>query len=199
MMLRKRRIWIGTLLVAAVILAPFAIKIVHFLLIEPLAYYWWGVKQVIRTVPQVVYWFFIIACLGLIVVLSLVRQLFSSQETDKAHRTQVGPVESLAESIGRTHKSSYFKWMLANRLANLSLNILQRRNNEGPELNGGYQRDFSEINWDPPPKVKAYLEAGINSSFMEYRNKGWFSRQKTNKHFDADLEQVIEVIENQLE
>jgi len=199
MSLRNRWILFGILLGSAIILAPLALKFVNNLLIEPIAYYWWGVKQLIRTIPQVVYWFFLITCLGLIVVISLLRQLFSFKETDEAQSSQDGPVETLAESIGRTQKSSYFKWLLANRLASLTLNMMQSSNEEGPDHNGKNQRDFSHLNWDPPPDVKGYLEAGINSSSMGYRKKGWFSRQKTNKYFDTDLDKVIEYIEAQID
>ena len=83
MTIKKRRILFGILFGSAIILAPFALKIVNYLLIEPIAYYWWGVKQLIRTIPQVVYWFFLITCLGLIVIINLVRQLFSSNEIRK--------------------------------------------------------------------------------------------------------------------
>ena len=106
-----------------------------------------------------------------------------------------GPVEALANNIAQAEKRNYFKWTLANHLANITLKILDQRtqyldDNHSP-LDG--------LKQSAPPGVRKYLETGLQSSFMDYRGKRkWFKNQK-NSQLDINLNQVIACIESEME
>lgn len=193
--MKKHRIIFSVLLLAAAIfLAPYAQLIVKYLVIEPLAYYGYGIQLIAQAIPQSAYWVFLISGLAFIVFLSLVRDYVLSREAVEETRTQKGPVQVLAEHITRTEQSNYFKWLIAKRLAGITLKILVKNN--GQE---GEHRDFSRIYWNPPQEIEKYLKAGLSSSFMEYRDRGRFFRKRKTTPFDIDLNQVIEYLESELE
>jgi hypothetical protein len=192
---KTRSIFIGILLVISLLLAPYAQVIIQTLIIEPIAYYWWGVRRMIEVIPQAAFWFFIIGSLGMIVIFNLLRSLALTSKPKGNTLPQAGPIQSLAEAISQSQKSNYFKWMIANRLANLTFILLNRHNGD----NNGGSRNFSQENWNPPMKTEEYLVAGMNSSFMDYPRKGRFSKKLEKTPFDTDLEQVIAYIESQME
>jgi hypothetical protein len=195
MKLKTRSVFIGILLVTGLLLAPYAQLVIQTLIIEPIAYYWWGVRRMIEAIPQAAYWFFIIGSLGMIVIFNVLRSLVLTREPKGNKFPQTGPIQSLAEAISKSQKSNYFKWMIANRLANLTFKLLNRHNID----NNGGARNFSQENWNPPMKTKEYLVAGMNSSFMDYPRKGLFSKKLEKTPFDTDLEQIIAYIESQME
>jgi hypothetical protein len=193
----KLRNWIllGVLVVVAVLLAPFMQVMIEYLIIEPIAYYGWRLKRMSAIIPQEYYWLFIIASIAVVVFFSILRSIVLNQTEDQHQAPQKGQVEELANHIQRTQKSTYFKWMMANKLAKLAVNILSHQNAN----NGDEHRDFSTVIWDPPQETKKYLETGLNSSFMEYHPKRRFFKRKRETPFDVDLNTIIDYLESEME
>jgi hypothetical protein len=182
-------------LVLAVVAAPWVYKIFHALVIEPTAYYWWGVKQVVRIIPEAYYWLFVLACLGVFSMAYLVRDILSSRESMDDPGAQTGPVAFLAETVERSAKSNYFKWVIANRLANIALRIWQ--------VEKGPTKDRQVFDQAPvrslAPRVRTYLEAGLLSSFMDYRQRWKWIKKSRETPFDLDISIVIEDLESRME
>jgi len=179
---------LGFLLLVA-LLTPLAQRVTHWLLLEPLAYYGWGLKQVLRVVPDSFYWLFFLACLGFLALVFLMRDIILHRTRLEKPVTQRGPVAYLAENIDRSDQSNYFKWVIANRLANIALRIRW----------GDSAVETSAIAPLAPPDVQVYLENGLLSSFMDYRQKRkWFTRNSITP-FDVDVRDVIDYLESQME
>jgi hypothetical protein len=195
MKLKKRTILIGILLIISLFLAPYAGVIIQTLIIEPISYYWWGLKRLIEAIPQEAYWFFIISGLGMIVIVNLLRSFALTREPKGNRTPQAGPIQSLAEAICQSKKSNYFKWLIANRLANLTYNLVNPHIGDDK----GGSKHFSQISSNLPLKTMEYLEAGLNSSFMDYPKKGRYRNKQEDTPFDTDLEQIIATIESQME
>ena len=194
-MKRRHYFLLVVFLVIAILLAPYVQKTLHYLIIEPAAYYWWGIKQVARVIPQSLYWIIILTSLSFVSIFSLIRDLFLHKSKTEMILTRKGPVQALADNIVRSENRDYFRWAIANRLANIARRILFPRE-QLPDEN---QPALDSIKWDAPPEVRKYLETGLQSSFMGvhgYRKR--FRKQKTIP-LDINLNQVITYIESKME
>jgi len=165
------------------------------MLIEPTAYYMWGIKQVVRVIPQSAYWILIIVSLIFIVVYITIKSFFQHETTIESTANKKGAIDQLAEYIHHSENSNYFKWVIANHLANLSLSIMDQQNgniNKEP-------RDISGMNRNPPPQINIYLNAGLNHSFMAYRSKRKIFKKQDVTPFGIELDDVINYLESLLE
>ena len=193
--LKRHTLALLAFLVLAAVAAPWVYRIFHTLVIEPAAYYWWGVKQVIRTVPESYYWLFVLACFGIFALGFLLRDILTNRERIDEPIIQRGPVASLAENVERSAKSNYFKWVIANRLANLALDIWQVENGPTQE-----RRLFDQVPVRSlSPRVRTYLEAGLLSSFMDFRPRWKWKKKTRETPFDLDISIVIEDLESRME
>jgi hypothetical protein len=189
----KRRYWLaGALILISVgVLAYFLAGEVRDYVLLPLAYQLWVLWQVYRTVPQQLLWMVIV-----LVLLYLTVSIFYGTSLRKSQAQQQydfrGAVESLSVAITNRSRGIYFKWRLANILANVAAYILkaQERRLPGRRLTG---RD-----WNPPPGVEAFLDAGINTTFADYPVPGFF-QPPPETPFDIDLEPVVAFLESELE
>ena len=82
----------------------------------------------------------------------------------------------------------YFKWQIANLLAEIAMNILnyQERLLPGRKLLGRIRK--------LPPEVEKYLDAGVNTTFADYPAPQRFRRTPTTP-FDVDLDLVVGYLE----
>jgi hypothetical protein len=187
-----RRIFIaGGVLVIAGWLAYTFSDVVREDVVLPLAYRLWFLVQAYRAVPQQVYWaILLIALLYFIVSIVYGTSLIGPQEEQRS--VPRGQVEQLAEAIEHRGKGIYFKWRIANLLAEIAAYILnyQERRSPGRKLSG---RD-----WNPPPAVNTYLDAGINTTFADYPSPGLFKPRPVTP-FDIDIEPVVDFLESELE
>jgi hypothetical protein len=176
-------------------LAPYAWNTIKLLVIDPIAYYWWGIKQVVRAVPQAAYWYFIIIILGIISLLRLLKYV-AFPRIDREDKYIRGPVQTLSESISRVEKSNYFRWAVANQLAKLTLKILKDNQGSTIKTSETKNRNCSEINWSPQEDVQSYLEAGIRPFERKSSSDRRFLQNKTiDKRFDVDLNKIVDYIE----
>jgi hypothetical protein len=184
-----------TLLIMGVILAPFAFQLFRLIFLQPAAYYWWRVRQIIRVIPQSSYWLFVIISLGLVVIYIQLRNNIRIKEYNKTSAKREGAVEQFTEYLNRSERSNYFKWVIANHLANLDLKI--RR-----QYSGNIEREnqhISGMKGDGTPLLEKYFSAGLNTSFMAYQKKRKLLSRKNGSPLDIELEEVINFLESQME
>jgi hypothetical protein len=183
------------ILLLALVLAPFVYRIFHSLFVEPLVYYAWVVGQMIRVIPESYYWLFIIACLGLLTSIFLVKDIHNNRKISEDILVTKGPVEFLSDHIEQSARSNYFKWILANRLANLALQIQHSDNIEAINRHA-----IEELSADGlSQKVHDYLKTGMLSSFMDFRhNRKWWKKTSV-PPFDVNINDVINFLESQME
>jgi hypothetical protein len=192
-MKRKQIAFFAILLLLALLLAPIASRVVQELFLKTIQIFAWQIKSMMRTVPDIVFWLVSLTISGLIAFISILSIIQIRAPKDETKLPQKGPVQILAEDIGKTPKSAHFKWAIANRLAKLALRIYSPTYEE----EGRSLRNFSNLDWSPPEEIIAYLEAG-RESFMEFRrNKALYKQQET--PFDLEIEQVVEFLETEME
>jgi hypothetical protein len=190
-MKRRQLILYGGLLLAAGVLAlSFAGSVREFIIL-PLAYYVWQLGRFYRAVPQQLYWAALIVAVFYFVVITLYDISLGSESgrKDPPHR---GPVESLSRALDQRQRGVYFKWQIANMLAEIAMNILnyQERLLPGRKLLGRTR--------NLPPEVEKYLDAGVNTTFADYPAPNRFRRSPSTP-FDVDLDLVVGYLESELE
>jgi len=192
---RKRVIYLFLLVLSAIILAPFAWNQISSLIVKPASYFWWLVKHLIRVVPQTYYWLFLIGSLGIVSFIFLLLYLQKPKNEQQKYPHDNGPIKSLAEYITLSTKSYYFKWVIANRLAQITQEILDM--SQGNSY--GDPHTFSDMDRDMPEIITNYLEAGIDNTHMSYKPGKFLRRFRRKSPLDIELNRVITYLESQLE
>jgi hypothetical protein len=190
-MKRRQIIVYGGILLAAGVLAYSFAGTVRETIILPLAYYLWQLARIYRAIPQQLYWAALIVIVLYFVVITLydISLGADSGRKDAPHR---GQVETLSRALEQRHRGIYFKWQIANMLAEVALNILnyQERLLPGRKLQGRIR--------NLPGEVEKYLDAGINTTFADYPTPSRFRPTPTTP-FDIDLDLVVGYLESELE
>lgn len=192
--MRTRIVFLLGLLGLSFFLAPLAQQFFQVLLLEPIAYLWWGVKQVIRVIPETLYWYFFVSCLGILGLFFLIRDIFEHRLIKEKQVRQQGPIEFLSENIVRSAKSNYFKWVIANRLANITLQVVWQKSGKDEK-----PRDFTYADLKGSPDIKSYLETGLLGSFMDYQGKKKLFGKSRETPLNLDISQVIDWVESEME
>jgi len=177
------------------IAAPIVWITVSTLIIDPMAYYWWTIKRVIKSIPQLNYWFFIIGSLGIISLIALIRWQKYDEESQPQTHYKESPIQSLAEILSRSQNSYYYKWLIANKLAIITLDIINNRSGTHDED----RQKFSDIQWNPPGNMSEFLEAGLDKSHMSFKPRRRFLKPRKLSPLDKDLSKVLSFIESQME
>lgn len=196
---KKTWLYLSLVLLAAVLMAPIFKNILYFLIIEPVAYYYWGVKRSLAAIPQILYWLFLIAGLGIIFIFFILKTLILNQQESEPPQKTIGIVQSLSESIAWSNRSVYFSWLIANRLASLAFKILTPTS--AHEQNNKISvSDLSKMNWSPPEDIKKYIHAGLDPSFMNARrNRLFHSKKHREPQLNINLQMVLDYLETHLE
>lgn len=165
--------------------------------IVPIAYIWWLMGLLYRSVHQFVWW--ILALLVVLVVLarSLRPAGRAVQRFQLKQKPVIGQVEDLAIWVNRTERGIYFKWLVANRLGRIAHDILSQREVGKPR---SFFDPLAGPDWMPDSPVQQYLETGLRSSFADYpQGRYFFSRPKqTTTPLDHDLNDVVKYLESQV-
>jgi hypothetical protein len=183
------------ILVCGALLAPYGYRFVEAILIEPIAYCLWGLEQVFRVIPQSIYWIVIIISQMMIVYYLIIRSLFKREKAIGVTEKNKGSVEKLAEYIHQSDNSDYFKWVIANHLANLRLQMVNQENG----FTDNDSRNNLGNNQDLPPDILQYFNAGLNQSFMAYRKKRKLFVKPVETPFELDLDDIIKYLESSME
>jgi len=138
-----------------------------------------------RIIPQQIIWFFIILVLSYIAIGSFYGRREKAETAPAEARPIHGSVETLAEWIQFRRRGVYFNWQIANLLGRID----RRFEESAPRGTSGRVA--------PSEQVRAYLDAGINTTYADHETPGWFSSK--NSAFDIPLEQVVDYIEENME
>jgi hypothetical protein len=192
---RHRWIFIPLMLITAALLAPSLWKVIFSVVIEPAFYYWGMVRRLVQLAPEIYYWYFWIGGMGLVSLFSIWRYFRRKRQPEPKQYKPDGQLKSLAKSLSKVDKSHYTKWLIANRLAITTLDLLQH--SSGLEETNTYK--FPEAGWDAPADIRTYLKAGLDNAHMSLSSKKkWFKAMDTSP-LDVDINQVISYIESQME
>ncbi len=192
----RRTLLISIGLLVTIILA-FSLKdVIGQLVVTPLAYLWWALGLALSLVPQAVLWIILLAVLVLSVLASLIK--WSSQEVkyEDLSRPAKGAVETLAGWLLNAPEGTYYKWMVANRLAKLwreiSAGVENRQLSTRSEEREPQGQPF-------PEAVQRYLKAGLDKSFVDYPLPPLPFMRKQETPFDIKVDEVVEFLESSME
>ena len=138
-----------------------------------------------RIIPQQIIWFFIIVILSYIAIGSFYGKRGKAETAPPETRPLHGSVETLAEWIQFRRRGVYFNWQIANLLGRID-----RRFQESAP-----RGTSSRV--PAPEHVRAYLDAGVNTTYADHDTPGWFG--SNHSVFDVPLEQVVDYIEENME
>jgi hypothetical protein len=195
-MTRRQWLVISLVIVLSAVLA-FALRdVIQQTIVMPALYASWVLGIFYRSIPQVVLWSIMLFLVSIIVAGSILpREQFRRSEGAKGKSVR-GPIEELSIWISKTPSGTYYKWLVANRLGKVARELLTGRNGQstGRPLQRLIGRD-----WDPPDKVGAYLESGLNGSFADYPQQGWLWSKSSPTPFDLGPQEIIDFLELEME
>jgi hypothetical protein len=192
-MKKKIIIFLPSALVSVALLAYLLRGVVQSWVILPLARFFWLVKGYYGAFPQASYWAATLGISALVAFLSLRLPEWESRQKMEHGIPSPGSVQEMSFWIMRGSGGIYPKWHVAHLLAELALDILDRR--------GTRQKNARLVpgpDWAPPQDIRTYLDAGLTTSYTQY------PKQKRYGHlpptpFDQDLEPVIKYLESLME
>jgi len=182
-------------------LSIFAVAMLAFLvrgavqewIILPLARFVWLVKGYYGAFPQAAYWMVALGIAVLVTTLSFRIPNLESRRKQEQWRPLPGSVREMSFWIQRGKGGIYPKWHVAHLLAELALDILDRR---------GTRQKHAQLltgpDWTPPPEVKNYLDAALTTNYTDYPKPKRYSPPLPTP-FDQNLEPVIKYLESLLE
>jgi energy-coupling factor transporter transmembrane protein EcfT len=183
-------------LIIVVILAFYLQDVVRQAVVTPISYLWWLLKLAYPAIPQLLLWILLLAVLFLAVVTNLVNWFTPGKKFEERAKPAKGNVEILAGWIINTREGNYYKWLIANRLGKLWVEMSGRLENRGRVA--GLERQ-SASGRQAPETVKRYLQAGMEESFVDYPlpRPAFIRKQAT--PFDLDVEEAVDFLESQME
>jgi hypothetical protein len=186
---RRRQIAVLIILVilAALIALPMR-TVVYYYVMAPLAFFWFYLVYYYHVIPQQFYWIILIQAASYIALGGLLENPFRRERLQLIRTSQKGPVDGLAARIKDSSRGVYSRWKVARALGILAVEILELRGSRSSRV-----RALKGKDWNPPPGVQEYLEAGLNNSFADFPLSG----KKT--PFNIDLEKVVTYLETQVE
>ena len=193
-MIRRILVIIGIMILAALLAFPLR-GAVYGVVIIPVAYFIWALGLFYHSVHESLWWIALLVVAAYILVRSLLPKFrFTERELVKT-KPIVGQVENLSVWINKSREGAYFKWLIANRLGKIALQILSLR-----EI-GKRHSVFDPLtgpDWTPDADVQAYLEAGLHKSFADFpQGKNPFARPERTA-LDHDLNTTLEYLESQV-
>ncbi|HET9223095.1 MAG TPA: hypothetical protein VFO07_11350 [Roseiflexaceae bacterium] len=190
---------IGLVLLLVGLLALIVSGAVREVIVIPLLALLWLLGLLLDSVPQLIWWF------GLLAIAALVawRSLATPRVAPAAPRVvpiMPAPVASWAGMFERAAGDRYARWLLAQRLGHFALELLASQ--EQGETRGvwHYLQDESR---DIPPAVRAFLLAGARMyrplpTFWQ-RWWPWGARVETRADpLDLDLNEVVRFLDERL-
>ncbi len=184
------------LILAAGALAYFMRDAIEEKVVIPLLRLLWFLRLLYDSLPQAFLWILLVAGVVLMTISSLAVEEKMYARRASGRRPAQGPVESLAEWMGRAPRGLYFKWLIAQRLGRLargltSFNARQARASAWEPLSGP--------GWNPPGEVASFLESGVNGSFADYPRPRWPFQRPAPTPLELDPVRAIDYIESHME
>lgn len=189
----RTSIYLPLLLFAVALLAFLVRGAVQEWVILPLARFVWLVKGYYGAFPQAAYWMVALGIAVLVTILSFRIPDLENRHKQEKRSPMPGSVREMSFWIQRGRGGIYPKWHVAHLLAELALDILDRR---------GTRQKHAQLlidpDWSPPPEIKNYLDAALTTNYTDYPKPKRYSPPPPTP-FDQDLEPVIKYLESLLE
>jgi hypothetical protein len=185
-MTRSRWIVAGCAAALSGILAFFLRDVVYGLIIVPLAYLIWVAGLIYSIIPQFLLWILLLIGLAVLVLYNFAPGGRVSRSRQQKPKRAQGQVETLAVWFARTNKGNYFKWQIANRLG-----LIARGLRGTSEWQGRYLSSNAE--------VEKYLDAGLNTSFVDYPRPKKRYQQSAPTVLDLEPKDAVSYLESQME
>jgi hypothetical protein len=179
--------FIAFVILAALIAFPLR-GVIYSYIVAPLSLLWFYLVYYYHVIPQQFYWFLILLAAAYISLGGLLEKPFRRRQLQPSRPRKNGPVEVMAAWISNSNRGVYSRWKVARTLGVLAVNILELRGDRSNRIKVIKGRD-----WNPPPEIQDYLEAGLMGSYADYP----LSKRKT--PLNLDVEKVVEYLESQLE
>ena len=123
-----RRILALVGIIAVAVLLAFPLRnAIYEAVIIPAAYLLWVLGLVYHSVHQSLWWIVVVVIVLFIVSRSMLPETKPIGDRPVNTKPVVGQVESLAVWVKKSERSTYFKWLLANRLGRIAYQILAQR------------------------------------------------------------------------
>ncbi len=182
-----RRRWLGlagmTLFLA--VLAFFLRDVIYQTVIVPLAYLWWVFRFYYSLVPQLLLWILLLTGVFVIALSNFVPVERPGRRNESNRRFAHGQVEMLAVLLARVRKGNYYKWQAANRLGAIARRL--------GEMSGETRRPGIR-----DEAVEKYLDAGLNTSFVDYPRPANPFQRPVPTALDLDPKAAVDYLESQL-
>jgi hypothetical protein len=190
---RRGLIASGVVIIAFLLAFPLR-GVVYEIVVLPLAYIWWVLSLVYRSLDQGIWWVVLIVIVLIVLIQSMLPQGKPVPKTISYKKVGRGQVETLAVSLQRVDRGVYFKWTIANRLGKLAHQILAQRSYGKPR---SVFAPLMDKDWNPPQAIQVYLEKGLHGSFADYPNKRLgFYTPPDKTPLDQDVTTVVEFLES---
>lgn len=189
----RNALWFFPILILLLGVAFLLRGLVESAVIIPLARFIWLLKGYYGSFPQAVYWMLAVGAAVLIAIAGFRLPEWAARHNVKELKPLPGTVGEMAFWIQRSQGGIYPKWLIAHLLADLALDMLDRR--------GTRQKNTRQImtpDWSPPEEIKKYLEAALTTNYTDYPKPKRFGPQPPTP-FDMDLEPVVKYLESLLE
>jgi hypothetical protein len=187
---------LGGVVVIALILAFPLQDVIRKTVVVPLAYLWWALGVLYRSIPQVVVWIVLIVLISLMLMGSFASDRKRKPSEDPKIKPAPGQIERLAKNLVKMRRGTYYKWKVANQLGRLARDFLILRGDRAGT------KDLSPLighDWQPSAQVDAYLDTGLHGSFADYPNQPWRFGPPEPTPLDIDVEEVVEFLESQIQ
>jgi len=191
-----RRILALVGIIAVAVLLAFPLRnAIYEAVIIPAAYLLWVLGLVYHSVHQSLWWIVVIVIVLFIVSRSMLPETKPIGARPVNTKPVVGQVESLAVWVKKSERSTYFKWLLANRLGRIAYQILAQRE-------AGKRSVFAPLtgaDWNPGEGLQSYLESGLHGSFADFPHANRFFSQPKRTPLDHNVNEAIEFLESQVD
>ena len=182
--LKKWKRWfsIASVILFAILLIIYRNQVSGFLLFSA-SYLAWSLNLVGYIIPPQGIWIMLLVLIVYIAVGSFYGGSWRSEKRKAESGPPVGPVEAMADWIEERRRGVYFKWRIAHLLG---------------KVHEAHQRNTSGRMLPPTEKVSSYLDAGLNSSYVDFPTPSIFKKNEPTV-LDIDLEPVLDYLEEQME
>jgi hypothetical protein len=194
--MNRRQLLLAGVLIFALILAFLLRDIVGQLVVVPIVYIWWLLHLYYSTLPQFILWAILLVFVIFSAISSLIPEIRYRTYFKPAPKPAMGQIEILMEWLNKSQQGGiYYKWLIANRLGKNAREILAQR--DGLTVNKKFGR-LDGRGWNPPQKIRDYLESGLNGSFADFPRPRWPWQTPAPTPLDIHPRQVIEYLEYEM-
>lgn len=190
--MRYRWLWITAAGVLIALLAYFLRDIVNEKIVIPLSYLWWRLELYYHSIEEETWLVLAVAVISIIAYAGIAGEESPAGEAGEKNKFPVqGPVEELTAWLTRSQSRSYYRWLLANRLARLARLYLQQRGGSG-----SFEGSLESSGWEPPEEIRTYLKFGMRRSPTGLRSlpSSWTRLNIDRSHFIK----VVEYLESEI-